>query len=635
MNNYMNMNNFAILQLMKDAERWYIMNYEQLPPTLLIKKEWKPLAICEIVQPYFVAEYPDEVIQWSEDAFMLSIDADYESSASFVKLLKVINEDFFELQPYNKSTLIERVEKNIEYVRMKIEPLLQQHDRAPQKPIKKAIAPAEKSEIPKKIKKQPQKSLAETPLQDLPKPLVQEIIQNEEIRADLVHIELEQPIDRIIEKEHLYSNSSSTFQILRDLVTKPDFTKNENGTYSKDIIGMDGSLQGQAEIRTNEEIQRLPADTVEKKKVWFSLMESAITSLDELSADLFDLISYLWMVSSKNSEGYIHFESDEALKLKYADPYRQNFKTRERERFAIMQRVAALSSVWIAVENDDFIIVNEANLEDRTEYDLTNFQPMFQIGSLEMAYDKKTGQAKGIYSLTIKPSSLLAYYLTDSTQSFGYLDYKVFQYNYYQKRPHKRLVRHLNYEWKVRNDDLLEPFTVKELAKAMDLNPRYTGSKHREKMETVLDELMHDSVIKSWYYETPFTDEEISEQRYWYKNEWEQVKVVILPPDVVVEENRKLLSPQTISNEVYIETKEEKQRLELSPTILKEIKEARNIPLSVIAEEANVSYSAVQRYLKTGKMPKKAETVQHLEQWINEWYVLSQDNELPLEGEIV
>lgn len=632
------MNNFAILLLINDLERWYIMNYEQLPPTLLIKKEWKPLAICEIVQPYFVAEYPDQVIQWSEDAFMLSVDENYESSASFIKLLKVINEDFFELQPYNKATLIERVEKNIEYVRMKIEPLLKQPNVEPQKSFKTVEPAPEKSEIPQKIKKPPQKSLVESKmkeLKELAEPLVKEMIQKEDISADLVHIELEQPIDRIIEKEHLYANSSSTFQILRDLVTKPDFTKNENGTYSKDIIGMDGSLQGQAEIRTNEEIQRLPADTVEKKKVWFSLMESAITSLDELSADLFDLISYLWMVSSKNSEGYIHFESDEALKLKYADPYRQNFKTRERERFAIMQRVAALSSVWIAVENDDFIIVNEANLEDRTEYDLTNFQPMFQIGSLEMAYDKKTGQAKGIYSLTIKPSSLLAYYLTDSTQSFGYLDYKVFQYNYYQKRPHKRLVRYLNYEWKVRNEDLLRPFTVQELAKAMDLNPRYTGSKHREKMETVLDELMHDSVLKSWYYETPFTDEEIAEQRYWYKNEWSQVKVVILPPDVVVEENRKLLSPQTISNEVYVETKQEKTRIELSPDILKEIKTSRNIPLSVIAEEANVSYSAVQRYLKTGKMPKKVETIQNLEQWINEWYVLSQENEPALEGEIV
>ncbi|MFD2869983.1 XRE family transcriptional regulator [Kurthia populi] len=614
------------------------MNYEQLPPTLLIKKEWKPLAICEIVQPYFVASYPEQVIEWSEDAYMLSVDEEYESSASFKKLLKVINEDFFELQPYNKATLIERVEKNSEYVRMKIEPLLKQSDSARQKPVKKVEPVTKVTEPPKKIKKETQKSLVESQIKEISDPLVKkavEMIQKEEIPTDLVHVELEQPIERIIEKEHLYSNSSSTFQILRDLVTKPDFTKNENGTYSKDILGMDGSLQGQAEIRTNEEIQRLPADTVEKKKVWFSLMESAITSLDELSADLFDLISYLWMVSSKNSEGYIHFESDEALKLKYADPYRQNFKTRERERFAIMQRVAALSSVWIAVENDDFIIVNEANLEDRTEYDLTNFQPMFQIGSLEMAYDKKTGKAKGIYSLTIKPSSLLAYYLTDNTQAFGYLDYKVFQYNYYQKRPHKRLVRFLNYEWKVRTEDLLEPFTVEALNHAMDLNPRYTGSKNREKLETVLDELMQDSVIKSWYYETQFTDAEIADQRYWYKNEWQKVQVVILPPDVVVEENRKLLIPQTISNEIYTEAKQEKERRTLSPEMLKEIKEVRNIPLSVIAEEANVSYSAVQRYLKTAKLPKKKETVQQLEQWVNEWYVLTQEAEIIEEIEVL
>ena len=634
MNNYMNMNNFDILAIQMIKERWFVMNYEQLPPTLLIKKEWKPLAICEIVQPYFVSEYPEQVIEWSEDAFMLSVDDEYEPSSSFQKLLKVINDDFFELQPYNKSTLVERVEKNIEYVRMKIEPLLKQSSKKNASAKNESTKKKQKTE--KALEKKVEEDVVKKPIQKIKKVEqvkedLQEIQQSleleqvEDVPVELIHVEIEQPVERIIEKEHLYSNSSSTFQILRDLVTKPDFAKNEHGTYAKDIVGMDGSLQGQAEIRTNEEIQRLPADTVEKKKVWFSLMESAITSLDELSADLFDLISYLWMVSGKNSEGYIHFESDEALKLKYADPYRQSFKTRERERFAIMQRVAALSSVWIAVENDDFIIVNEANLEDRTEYDLTNFQPMFQIGSLEMAYDKKTGEAKGIYSLTIKPSSLLAYYLTDNTQSFGYLDYKVFQYNYYQKRPHKRLVRFLNYEWKVRSEDLLTPYTVRELHQAMDLNPRYTGAKAKEKLEQVLDDLMKDSVVKNWYYETPIDDEEIASKRYWYKNEWMDIKIIILPPDVVVDENRKLLSPQTISSELFIEAKQEKEKLTLSPEIIKEIKESRNISLTIIAEEADVSYSAVQRYLKTGKTPKKLDTVKQLEKWINEWFVLTRE----------
>lgn len=105
------MNNFDILAIQMIKERWFVMNYEQLPPTLLIKKEWKPLAICEVVQPYFVSEYPEQVIEWSEDAYMLSVDDEYEPSSSFQKLLKVINDDFFELQPYNKSTLVERVEK--------------------------------------------------------------------------------------------------------------------------------------------------------------------------------------------------------------------------------------------------------------------------------------------------------------------------------------------------------------------------------------------------------------------------------------------------------------------------------------------------------------------------------------------
>ncbi|MDA6191666.1 hypothetical protein OSK27_25770, partial [Escherichia coli] len=79
--------------------------------------------------------------------------------------------------------------------------------------------------------------------------------------------------------------------------------------------------------------------------------------------------------------------------------------------FNIMRRVAALSSIWVSLGDQTIKIVNTEGLQDSELYKFKDFQKMFEIGKIRIAYDKNTGEAKGIYAVQVRPTSILTPYL--------------------------------------------------------------------------------------------------------------------------------------------------------------------------------------------------------------------------------
>ena len=85
-----------------------------------------------------------------------------------------------------------------------------------------------------------------------------------------------------------------------------------------DLIDNRGNFRGMAELRPTQSTNILLKE--DQEDLWMKLVDSAYNSLDEWTADLFDLITYLWLVTPKNSEGYIEFHSNDALRLKNRTP---------------------------------------------------------------------------------------------------------------------------------------------------------------------------------------------------------------------------------------------------------------------------------------------------------------------------
>ncbi|WP_061810441.1 hypothetical protein [Rossellomorea vietnamensis] len=354
----------------------------------------------------------------------------------------------------------------------------------------------------------------------------------------------DEKISEALNREYIYSSMDIDYHLMRDIVTKKKvFQEGETGHMATQIIDNRGKIRGLAELRPHDtQVAELSSD---QQEMWLELIESTLSSLDEMTADLFDLITYLWMVTPKNRDGYIEFHSNDALRLRNLKKRSSNGREidfREEDRFNIMKRVAALSSIWVSMGEQKIKVINTQDMKDKELYKFKDFQKMFEIGKIRVAYDKKTGEAKGIYAVQVKPTSVLTPYLEGPNRSIGLLDLKVFQYSHFTQREQKRLTRYLNLQWKIRTvkRSLHQPFKVSTLLKVMDFSSRYNGVQIRDKFEGILDELQNDGVLKNWSY-TEEIDEDKIGKRGWLKNYWEKLSIILLPTDLVIKENQKSL----------------------------------------------------------------------------------------------
>ena len=223
---------------------------------------------------------------------------------------------------------------------------------------------------------------------------------------------------------------------------------------------------------------------------------------------------------------------------------------RERDRFNIMKRVVALSSMWVSLSEGRVI-----TQEDK-QYDFQDFKRMFDIGAIRVAYDKTTGEAQGIYALQIKPTDILTPLINISSQMIGLLHIKVFQYSHQTQKEHKRLLRYIDRQWKMRirlKTKLTQPFKISTLLKEMDISIRYNWSDKKDKLENVLDDFKDDGVIKNWEYKDSF-DESVVGKKGWYKS-WINYSIIIYPTDSLLEGYKKSvdLSAQAILDQTLLE----------------------------------------------------------------------------------
>lgn len=439
--------------------------------------------------------------------------------------------------------------------------------------------------------------------------------------ADLIEQNSDIPL---AERDYIYANTNTTFHLMRNIVTsKNNFSEKETGFLGTELIDSQGTLHGFAELRPAPLFQ---TEVDLDQSYGLDLLETTLSSLDELTADIFDLVSYQWMTGRRDNEGFIDFHSDDALLLRYYEkgeaPDKLKFK--ERDRFNIMRRVAALSSVWITLNDgpERVKIVNASEIDSKL-YNFQDFKRLFDVGSVRIAFDKKTNKPKGIYALQIKPSTLLQPYLDGTKSSLGVLDLKVFKYSYVSQREHKRLTRYLSRLWKIRSikGTVNQPFKIATLLNEMNFPTRLNGVQLRDRFEEVLDDLQHDEVIANWAY-TEEIDEARVGKRGWIQNYWSQINVVITPPSVVVLENKKKVTQldtpvetktssykntivETEYTEVVVEKLEQTEFVfeapnkvqELTPEIMRAKIDEIGYSIRKAAEEIGISHTTLSRYM--------------------------------------
>ena len=133
----------------------------------------------------------------------------------------------------------------------------------------------------------------------------------------------EKTIDQTMEQDYLFTSMDNDYHMIRNIVAKKkEFKERGTGQLAADLIDNKGKFRGMAELRPTQTTHISLKD--DQEDLWMKLVDSAYNSLDEWTADLFDLITYLWLVTPKNGEGYIEFHSNDALRLRQTQESEEN-----------------------------------------------------------------------------------------------------------------------------------------------------------------------------------------------------------------------------------------------------------------------------------------------------------------------
>ncbi|WP_026581261.1 helix-turn-helix domain-containing protein [Bacillus sp. J33] len=582
------------------------MKYEEIPEHLILNYEALKIVLFEEIKALFINR-PHVLSKWSKFAYQMTKEEiltqkPTEEMRSFGVLISLFTEAFFHQKPITKEMVKEVVSTSGDTI--------------------KAF-------------------LAGHLYQEFP---------NVEVKYSVNDTKIEE----VLEKDYIVSSTNMDFHLMRDMVTKKNgFKEGETGYLATEIIDNRGNVKGVAELRPHE----MQTELTIEQQMWLESLGETLNSLDDLTADLFDLISYLWLTQPKSSDGYIEFHSNDALRLRNIKKRSfagKEFDYREEDRFNIMRRVAALSSIWVSLGDQTIKIVNTAGLQDSELYKFKDFQKMFEIGKIRVAYDKDTGEAKGIYAVQVRPTSILTPYLEGPKKTLGILDLKVFKYNHSTQRAHKRLTRYLNLQWRIRTarNTLGQPFKVSTLLKEMDFSSRYNGVALRDKFENTLDDLQADGIIKKWLYIDEINEEMVG-KRNWVKEYWGKLNVHIMPADYIVKENKKILSSQsdlshkrigaplnqTAAAKEVIRTsagmahdQEEnltkfqpenssKQPITLTPEKMKEALDYLNISIRQAAEEIGVAHTTLSRYIKRENKRQNKKNDEKMLNWLKEKFL--------------
>lgn len=562
-------------------------SFHKLPARMALKPQHRYVALYLEAAVYF-SEYPI-LSHWQRDVEQLMHDVHYRPSESFLQLAECVFETLLQGRLATKQLIKTTFNDYIDTIFYTLEPYLNE-----------LVASSATFE----------------PTLD--------VIEATSIEALPVQLTLEETIEEAIESERLLTTFSNQYYMVRNTVSSnKSFSETKDGVYRSDMMDQKGTIAGKAELRLDSDVN---VSNDDEAKLWLNLVESTINAFDELTADLLDIISHMWLVQEKDEDGYITFHSDEVLKLRHETQDGKELVIRERDRFKIMKRVAALSSIWISMRENNVKVVNREQIQNEEEYDFTTFHRMFDINSMTVAYDKRTGEPKGIYELKIKPAPILRSYFDATLQTFIPLDLKIIHYSYNKQRELKRLGRYLNFQWKIRtlSRTLNQSFKVKTLLDAIDVSQSNNGVAIREKLERILDQLVSDGVVEEWYYKDPVDETRVG-KRDWVRKYWGELTLMIVPPKETVDfhKQRAQLIPEVVmkhreKKEVQTEQLAVELAPPLSPESMEQLLQQRNVSVRAASAQIGISHNTLSRYIQQKSTRTNKKVLDKLTTWYDE-----------------
>ncbi|MFE9080853.1 helix-turn-helix domain-containing protein [Bacillus mobilis] len=461
--------------------------------------------------------------------------------------------------------------------------------------------------------------------------------------SNSVILENDQNIDQshIVNHEDYYEvNNSAVYYKLRDGIAKNQFEEDDNTKVLQYPIETKSS-NGMAQLSSHKD-EDLRLTNIEEAARWNTLVDDVMSNMDDLTADCLDAITIQWINEAKSPDEFIDFSYEQVLEMcnipktvvKNKEYYRAEDKIK------IAKRIAALASIFIYLNDENEVVVlNDRDDEgERLELKREVVKRLFVLDSVVLWRHSVTNEYMGIESCRIKPGSFLTNYLYGSNNTTALLSKKALEYNSYRHKYHKRLIRYLTWQWRIRQmySSLKKPYSIggdKGLLAVMDIPKDWKPNRIKEQLENVLMDLENEKVISHWEYSDPLDEQQIG-KRNWFKNYYANLGITILPPEEMLQSMDRVIGKKSIEEpqeqlpEVTV-VKEIKKTVESVEQIEKKIRDQilkvhneKKVSIREIADEISISPSTLSRFCnhKTKRLSKKA--LEKLTKWCERQEIL-------------
>ncbi|AIK35657.1 hypothetical protein BHU24_08000 [Bacillus pseudomycoides] len=467
--------------------------------------------------------------------------------------------------------------------------------------------------------------------------------------SDETVIQVEENKDETDDKDYFEVNNSAVYFKLRDGISKNHFEEDSNiGVKSYPIETKESNAIAQLSSHRDEDLKLIKDDEASR---WNTLVNDVMSNMDDLTADVLDSITIQWLAQAQSPDEFIEFSYEQVLdmcnvpkkKVSKGEYYRPEDKIK------VAKRIAALASIFIYLNDDNEVVVLNDENENDEEYKVKRevIKRLFVLDSVVLWRHNTTNEYMGIESCRIKPGSFLSSYLYGSNNTTALLSKKALEYNSYRHKYHKRLIRYLTWQWRIRQiySTLKRPYSIggdKGLLAVMAIPLTWKPSRIREHLENVLTDLERENVISKWEYSSTL-DEERLNKKNWFKDYWIDLNITILPPEELIKSMYNLPKKKTLeienNNETTIEYSEKTKDIIDMPqsTVSKEpdifdeevVREkildrhnVDNISIRELAKEIKISAPTLSRFCNRQTKRLSANAVEKMSKWYERQMIL-------------
>lgn len=457
----------------------------------------------------------------------------------------------------------------------------------------------------------------------------QEFRKNQTV-SNKVHTATNESNTNKLNENYLEVNNSAVYYKLRDGIAKNQFEEDENTRLKSYPIETKDS-NGVAQLSSHKD-EDLKLINIEEAARWNTLVDGVMSNMDDLTADCLDTITIQWLNEAKSPDEFIDFSYEQVLEMCSISKAKANGVEyyRVEDKIKVAKRIAALASIFIYLNDDNEVVVLNDRAETGKHYEVKRevIKRLFVLDSVVLWRDKNTNEYMGIESCRIKPGSFLSGYLYGSNSTTALLSKKALEYNSYRHKYHKRLIRYLTWQWRIRQmfSSLQRPYSIggdKGLLAVMGINQKQKPNRIREQLENVLMDLEKEEVISHWEYDNGLEEEKLTKKN-WFKNYYSQLGIVILPPKELISSMENLAKKKTIDTiheesqpikivEKPLDTGENEQVIREK---IEFVHMKKNITMRELSIEIGISQPTLSRFYnkKTKRLSSTARSK------LNQWY---------------